>query len=139
MMRNPFADLHQRLLNVPRLLAVVQILVQLLIGEMPPEPGIPPEQKRHEYDQPAGGEKQNFLCARHAALRLGLKGLDRFRWNCVQRVWAGRHRRIISSQNYSICLEITPREICRSGKMQNTVARFPQSSTSASSTRSCSR
>ena len=63
LMRHPIAHLHQRLLNVPRLLFVVQIFRQLLVGKMPPKPGVPPEQERHENDQPTRGEEQYLLGA----------------------------------------------------------------------------
>ncbi len=56
------------MLDVPRLLVIVQILGHLLIREMTSEPRIPPEKKRHEHDQPSGGKEKNFLSARHAAL-----------------------------------------------------------------------
>ena len=62
-MRHAFAHLHQRMLDVPRLLVVVQILSQLLVREMASKPRVPPEQKRHEDDKPAGGKKQNLLGA----------------------------------------------------------------------------
>src|SRR6202044_1379042 len=70
--RDAFADLHQRLLNVPRLLVVVQVSSQLLVCKLPPEPRVPPEQKWHQHDQPAGDEEKNLLVARHASFRLGL-------------------------------------------------------------------
>jgi hypothetical protein len=41
------ADLHQRMLNVPGMLFVLQIFRQLFVGKLAAEPSIPPEQKRH--------------------------------------------------------------------------------------------
>ena len=61
MTRHALAQLHQRMLDVTRLLPIVEVLVQLLVGELPSEPGVPPEQERHEDDQPAGGEEKNLL------------------------------------------------------------------------------
>src|SRR5215472_11616836 len=61
------------MLNVPRLLVVAQILVELLIRQMPPKPGAPPEKKRHQDDEPSGGKKENLVRARHAALGLGFE------------------------------------------------------------------
>ena len=45
--RHAVAELHQRVLNVPRLLVVAKIFIQLVIGELASEPGIPPEKERH--------------------------------------------------------------------------------------------
>ena len=41
--RHAVAELHQRVLNMARLLVVVQIFGQLRIGEVASKPGIPPE------------------------------------------------------------------------------------------------
>ena len=65
------ADLHQRVLDVARLLVIAKILVQLLIRELASEPGIPPEKKRHQHDQPCSEEKQKTIARGHAAMRLG--------------------------------------------------------------------
>jgi hypothetical protein len=58
-------------LDVARLLVVVEVLSELLVGEMAAKPGIPPEQKRHEDDEPSGDEEENLLGRRDAALGLG--------------------------------------------------------------------
>src|SRR5215469_18438652 len=61
--RHPVAELHERVLDVAWFFFVVKIFGELPIGEMAPEPGIPPEKERHEDDEPAGGEEQYFLRA----------------------------------------------------------------------------
>ena len=75
-LRHPRADLHQRVLDVTRLLIVMQILADLFIRELSSEPGVPPEQERHEHDQPGGNEKQDALSGRHAAAGFGIAGRD---------------------------------------------------------------
>ncbi len=64
---NALADLHQGMLHVAGLFVVLQILGQLLIGELPPEPGVPPEEKWHGDDEPCGDEEKNTLAGGHAA------------------------------------------------------------------------
>jgi hypothetical protein len=41
------AYLHQSLLDVARLLCVVQVFSELLVRKFPAKPGVPPEQKGH--------------------------------------------------------------------------------------------
>src|SRR5213595_3657912 len=71
MFRHAFADLHQRVLNMARLLRVLEILTDLLVRELPSEPGVPPEQKGHEHDQPRGHEEQDAIAGGHPAPRTG--------------------------------------------------------------------
>ena len=66
-----FTDLNQGMLNVASMFVVAQVCSDLLVGKLPPEPGIPPEQKRHQHDQPRGQKKQQTLTRGHAMPRLG--------------------------------------------------------------------
>jgi hypothetical protein len=43
-------ELHQRMLYVTRMLFVMQIFADLLVGKLAPKPRVPPEQQRHEHD-----------------------------------------------------------------------------------------
>ena len=83
------ADLHQRVLDVTGLLIVLKIFGQLLVRKLPPKPGVPPEQKRHEHDQPAGGEKQQPVASGHPRLGRRVDGFcDRLR-GFLGRIWKG--------------------------------------------------
>src|SRR5579862_3047138 len=57
--------LHQRMLDVTWMLVVSQVGGKLFIGQLSAEPGIPPEKKRHEHDQPAGHKKKNTVAGGH--------------------------------------------------------------------------
>src|SRR6267154_132965 len=48
---------------------VVQEFADLLAGELAPKPGVPPEQERHEDDQPGGEEKQRTIPRGHLVMR----------------------------------------------------------------------
>src|ERR1700726_131277 len=63
MLRDALARLDQRLLNVPRLLGIVQISAELPVGEMTAKPCVPPEQEWHQADEPRGQEKEKLLHA----------------------------------------------------------------------------
>ena len=49
--RQALADLHQRVLLVPRLSAVGQIFRDLIVAQFAAEPGHVPEQEREQYQQ----------------------------------------------------------------------------------------
>ena len=66
--RYSLADLHQGMLDVTRFSIVLQVLDQLFVGKLPAEPGIPPEQKRHQDDQPGGKKEQEAVTRGHAGL-----------------------------------------------------------------------
>ncbi len=55
------ANLHQRVLDVPRMLIILQILGNFGVRERPSKPGVPPEKKRHEHDEPGNEEEQQPL------------------------------------------------------------------------------
>src|SRR6267154_132967 len=59
------------MLNVTRMLLIVQEFADLLAGELAPKPGVPPEQERHEDDQPGGEEKQRAIPRGHLVMRRG--------------------------------------------------------------------
>ena len=63
-------NLHQRVLDVARLLVIAEIVIQLLVREWASEPGIPPEKEWHQHDQPRGKKKQKAIARGHAAVRL---------------------------------------------------------------------
>src|SRR5207237_1842601 len=70
-MSHALADLYQCVLDVPRMLLVAQVLVELLVGELTSEPGVPPEEEGHEHDEPGGYEKENAIARGHAAAGFG--------------------------------------------------------------------
>ena len=85
--RHALADLHQRVLDVTRLLIVLKIFGQLLVRKLPPKPGVPPEQKRHEHDQPAGGKKQQPVASGHPRLGRRVDGFCDQRRGFLGRIW----------------------------------------------------
>src|SRR5277367_48943 len=64
-----FAQLHKRVLDVARMLVVVQIFPDLLIRELPSEPGAPPKQERHQHDQPCSEEEEQTIARGHPMAR----------------------------------------------------------------------
>src|SRR5437762_10020809 len=63
------AELDEGMLDVTRMLLIVQEFADLLAGELAPKPGVPPEQERHEDDQPGGEEKQRAIPRGHFVMR----------------------------------------------------------------------
>src|SRR6202011_1758089 len=80
-------DLHQGMLDVTRLLFILQVLGELLVRKLTPEPGVPPEQKWHENDQPARGEKKQSVASGHTRLGRGSDGFWVWRRSFLSRVW----------------------------------------------------
>ncbi len=82
--RHALAQLHQGMLNVTGMLAVLQIFGELVVGKTASKPCTPPEKKGHQADEPSRGEEQKPLRGRHAALGFGgrnfliLRGRDFF-------------------------------------------------------------
>jgi hypothetical protein len=66
MTTHALTQLHECMLDVSRVLRIVQVFGDLLIREMASEPGAPPEQKRHEDDQPGSQKKQQPFARGHA-------------------------------------------------------------------------
>src|SRR5260370_13335331 len=62
-------QLHERMLDVTGVLFILQICADLLVGELASEPGGPPEQERHEDDQPGGNEKKRAIARGHFVMR----------------------------------------------------------------------
>ena len=54
------------MLDVARVLVVIQVFGDLRVGEMATEPGAPPEQERHEHNQPGDEEKEQSIAGGHA-------------------------------------------------------------------------
>src|SRR5215469_14651916 len=108
--RHAVAELDERVLDVTRLLLVVQIFGKLRIREVASKPGIPPEEKGHEDDQPSGREEKNLLRPRHGTFWLGVYS-DRCGFDLVRHAWfLGLVRR---RQNAGI-LRFSPDESARS-------------------------
>jgi hypothetical protein len=63
--RHAFSHLDQGMLNVPGVPIVSEVLGDLPIGKRAAEPGVPPEQERHEHDQPAGDKENDAVARRH--------------------------------------------------------------------------
>src|SRR6266850_7838511 len=64
-------QLHQRMLDVARMLFVVEEFGDLFIGELAAEPSVPPEQKGHEDDQPGREENEETAARGHFVMRRG--------------------------------------------------------------------
>src|SRR6266852_352806 len=65
------AELHERVLDVARMLFIVEEFGDLLVGEPAAEPGVPPKQERHEHDQPGGEENEEAAARGHFVMRRG--------------------------------------------------------------------
>ena len=59
--RHSFAHLDERMLDVARMCFFVQIFRDFLVGKMAAKPGVPPEQERHQDDQPPSDEEQDAV------------------------------------------------------------------------------
>src|SRR5258708_36499990 len=81
-------QLHERMLDMARMLFIVEKFGDLLIGEPAAEPGVPPKQKRHEHDQPGSQEKEEAAARGHLVMRRR-SGLRR-------RIFRGDSQRIAS-------------------------------------------
>jgi hypothetical protein len=66
MVAHALAELHESMLDVTRVLIVVQVFADLFVGNLASKPGVPPEQERHEYDQPRGEEEEQSIAGGHA-------------------------------------------------------------------------
>src|SRR5580692_6489774 len=82
-----FAQLHKRVLDVARMLAVVQIFANLLIRELPSKPGAPPKQERHQHDQPRSEEEEQTIARGHP-----MAGAGRRRWGTFKRDFGATKR-----------------------------------------------
>ena len=60
------ANLNQSMLDMAGMFFVMQVFVDLFVREVPPKPRIPPEEERHEHDQPCREEEQQTLPRSHA-------------------------------------------------------------------------
>ena len=55
--RHVVAELHERVLDVPRVLLVVEEFAELRVRKVSAEPRTPPEEERHQDNEPCGGEE----------------------------------------------------------------------------------
>ena len=133
--RHAVSELHERVLDVAWFLFVVKIFGELLIGEMATEPRVPPEKERHEDDEPAGGEEQYFLRARHAALwlRVRLRCLGGGGFQFINHAW---DQAFLNSESAEVFQFANDTTLTVTGKFTLQLEVY---STSASRTRSCSR
>src|SRR5712692_7904506 len=69
-------ELDERMLDVARVLFVLQVFADLLVGELASKPGVPPKEERQEDDQPGGDEKERAIPRGHFVMR-GRGGLPR--------------------------------------------------------------
>src|SRR5260370_16591603 len=57
------------MLDVTGVLFILQICADLVVGELASKPGVPPEEERHEDDQPSGNEKKRAIARGHFVMR----------------------------------------------------------------------
>src|SRR6266851_5726004 len=118
------------MLDVARVLFISEVCADLFVRELASEPGVPPEQERHEDDQPGGDEKEraiargHFVMRRRGRLLRGIfhvdyrrvAGIGRGRWTCHvlsgSLTLFGRRRRL--------------RGICLFLSQKSAVAQFPE-------------
>src|SRR4029077_1934400 len=67
------AELHEGMLDVARVLFVLEVFVNLPVRKPAAEPGVPPEQEGHEDDQPGSDENECASARRHFVVRGGGK------------------------------------------------------------------
>src|SRR4029077_12850248 len=87
---------------------VMKVCGELLVGELAAEPGVPPEEERHQADQPGGEEKEKFLGAGHAGL--GFFGFcERLKRNLMSRhelrIWFPQPQRRENALPRSWCVD----------------------------------
>jgi hypothetical protein len=78
------AQLYESMLNVTRLLFIVQVLHHLIVRQLPSKPCASPEEKRQQHDCPCDQEEEKAA----AKVRFRLSG--RLRWGNalrIQRFW----------------------------------------------------
>src|SRR5215470_11429371 len=52
------AELHQCVLDMSRMLFIVQVFADSLLGKRAAKPSAPPKQERHQHDEPGREEKK---------------------------------------------------------------------------------
>src|SRR5713101_755749 len=67
--RHAFTELDKSVLDVTRVLVVVQVFGDLRVREMAAEPGAPPKQEGHEDNQPGSEEEKQSVARGHAVVR----------------------------------------------------------------------
>src|ERR1700674_480667 len=63
------AELHNGVLDVPRMTIVVEVFAHLFGSERAAKPGAPPKHERHEYHEPRRHEKYKPVTLGHAGTR----------------------------------------------------------------------
>src|SRR5260370_10641793 len=64
-------ELNEGVLDMTRMLFVLKILGNLFVREPAAKPGVPPEEERHEDDQPGGDENERAIARGHFVMRGG--------------------------------------------------------------------
>ena len=62
-------ELDEGMLDMTRVLFVLKIFSDLFVGKPAAEPGVPPEEERHEHNEPGGDEKEGAIARRHFVMR----------------------------------------------------------------------
>src|SRR5207245_10718879 len=72
------AELNESVLDVARMLFVLEVFGDLRVREAAAKPGVPPEEEGHEDDQPGGDENEGAIAWGHFVMRRGglLGGID---------------------------------------------------------------
>src|SRR5205807_9983669 len=81
------------MLDVAWMLFISEVFGDLFIGELASKPGVPPEQERHEDDQPGGDEKERAIPRGHFVMRRRgrlLRGSFRGDFRCIAGFGRGR-------------------------------------------------
>src|SRR5260370_19312305 len=96
-------ELDESVLDVAGMLFILEVFCDLPVGKAATEPGVPPEEERHEDDQPGGDENQGAIARGHFVVRgrRGLRGgvfLNKVRLVTVfRRGWRTGH--VVSESN----------------------------------------
>src|SRR5260370_3671954 len=77
MVAHTVRELREGVLDVGRMLFVLKVFGDLSVGEPAAEPGVPPEEERHQDDQPGGDEDEGTIAGRHFVVRGGGRLLRR--------------------------------------------------------------
>ncbi len=64
-------ELDEGMLDMTRVLFILEVFGDLSVGKPAAEPGVPPEEERHQDDQPGGYEKEGAIARGHFVMRGG--------------------------------------------------------------------
>ncbi len=62
-------ELNERVLDAAWVLFILEVFGDLFVGELASEPSVPPEEERHQDDQPGGNEKEGAIARGHFVMR----------------------------------------------------------------------